>query len=565
MINKKILTLVSFLLLISLLVVGCILPHVNRPPEIVSDPVETVTVGEVYTYDVDATDPDPKDILTYSLIDEPTGMLIDEDNGVITWTPDAVGDFPVTVDVLDNGSPVLSDTQNFTITVILEVVIEPELIRIEVSPDTMTLLIGAPLAFDVTAYYDDGNHGEITPDCTYKSSNEEIATVVAGLVTAVAKGTATITVCYEGKSDTIAVTVKAIELTGIVVAPKTMTIIAGMTKDIESVTATYEIRGTEVPIALGDCTYASDDEDVATVSAAGLVEAVTEGTATITVTYEEMTDTVEVTVNEFELKLIGIEVDPETMILSVPIRKGLTETFVVTAYYNDDTDKVVTDDCVYGIDDTSIATIGNDGGSTVTALKVGTATITISYTEGVITKETTLAVIVEGEITIMWCWDGIRYLPDGTVSAGPWYNTLNGPATLILTDGGYRFDDVSDFYYGDFLTDAAGSIVIDETGQLSADITYTGTKELPIRDHFEGSVEIIIFADPVIEVVEGEEVTVDGTWVGTYTSQSYALEEVSEGDLPSYLGAVLAPEQGTGWWYILHTDHLVYDFHLIIP
>ena len=127
MINKKILIVIS-LLLISFLLVGCF-PKQNLPPEITSDPVATATVDEVYTYNVVATDPNAEDVLTYSLTTEPEGMLINEDDGVITWTPDAAGDFDVTVEVFDEGG--LSDTQSFAITVILEVVIEPELIELK--------------------------------------------------------------------------------------------------------------------------------------------------------------------------------------------------------------------------------------------------------------------------------------------------------------------------------------------------------------------------------------------------------------------------------------------------
>ena len=111
---KKFLIVLAIVAMASLLMgVGCF-PKQNLPPEITSYPVKTATVGVAYTYDVDATDPNPGDILTYSLIDEPNGMLINATSGVITWTPAVVGDFDVTVEVSDGD---LSDTQDFTIVV----------------------------------------------------------------------------------------------------------------------------------------------------------------------------------------------------------------------------------------------------------------------------------------------------------------------------------------------------------------------------------------------------------------------------------------------------------------
>ncbi len=203
MTNKKILTLITLLLFLFLLV-GCDWLTPNRSPEIKSVPVETATVGVDYTYNVVATDPDG-DALTYSLVTEPPGMLIGAGSGKITWTPpiDAtVGDeFDVTVQVKDEEG--LSDTQDFTITIS-----ERELVGIEVDPGEMTLPEKAIGTFKVTANYNDVTFdGEVTDFCDYGSSNNSVATVLAGEVTAVAEGIAIITVTYEGETDTIDVTV----------------------------------------------------------------------------------------------------------------------------------------------------------------------------------------------------------------------------------------------------------------------------------------------------------------------------------------------------------------------
>ncbi|MBA7581402.1 hypothetical protein ES708_23305 [subsurface metagenome] len=90
------------------------LPPVNRAPVITPIPSLTAIAGVVFTYDVDATDPDG-DILVYSLATTYTDMIINSTTGVISWIPTIVGNFTVIVQVSDGE---LSDTQSFTITVI---------------------------------------------------------------------------------------------------------------------------------------------------------------------------------------------------------------------------------------------------------------------------------------------------------------------------------------------------------------------------------------------------------------------------------------------------------------
>jgi hypothetical protein len=96
---------------------------VNDPPQITSQPVTGATIGQPYTYDVNAVDPEG-DALTYSLTQAPAGMTIDAATGVISWTPagNQAGANPVTVQVTDNGTTdgaadPRSATQSFTVTV----------------------------------------------------------------------------------------------------------------------------------------------------------------------------------------------------------------------------------------------------------------------------------------------------------------------------------------------------------------------------------------------------------------------------------------------------------------
>ncbi len=81
-------------------------------PLITSEPITSVTVSQLYSYDVNASGyPEP----TYALTTCPNGMTIDHNTGLIEWLPVVAGDFNVTVEA-SNGQP--PDTnQSFVITV----------------------------------------------------------------------------------------------------------------------------------------------------------------------------------------------------------------------------------------------------------------------------------------------------------------------------------------------------------------------------------------------------------------------------------------------------------------
>jgi hypothetical protein len=124
--NKSLKLGILALLLVALIIFsGCgggggTTPPINHPPTIISTPNTSAFVDTLYTYDVDATDPDIGDILIYSLTGSiPEGMTIDPASGVINWTPtvNQFGDNNVNVEVSDNGSPVGSDSQSFTVIV----------------------------------------------------------------------------------------------------------------------------------------------------------------------------------------------------------------------------------------------------------------------------------------------------------------------------------------------------------------------------------------------------------------------------------------------------------------
>lgn len=119
-ITRKKIFIPMLLLIFLFLLAGCsgTIPT-NNAPMINSTPLTSWLIDLLYTYNVEAADADG-DTLTYSLTSGPTGMTINSSTGVISWTPNTIGDFNVILKVSDGVS---FDTQSFTITISLTEII----------------------------------------------------------------------------------------------------------------------------------------------------------------------------------------------------------------------------------------------------------------------------------------------------------------------------------------------------------------------------------------------------------------------------------------------------------
>jgi len=118
----------------------------NLAPVIVTSPPLTATEGVPYAYDVDASDPDAGDVLTYSLPAAPGGATIDPMTGEIAWVPDGgqIGLQPFVVRATDLGG--LFAEQAFEV----DVASANDAPTITSSP-VVTATEGLPYAYDVEA------------------------------------------------------------------------------------------------------------------------------------------------------------------------------------------------------------------------------------------------------------------------------------------------------------------------------------------------------------------------------------------------------------------------------
>jgi RHS repeat-associated protein len=86
---------------------------INQAPSITSTPRYEAPVGQAYTYQVVATDPE-NGSLTYQLLSGPVGMSLDATTGLLTWNTPVTGTYQVAVGALDAGG--LGIAQSFTLT-----------------------------------------------------------------------------------------------------------------------------------------------------------------------------------------------------------------------------------------------------------------------------------------------------------------------------------------------------------------------------------------------------------------------------------------------------------------
>jgi subtilisin family serine protease len=92
----------------------------NRAPTLNNIANQTINELSPFSLQFTASDPNPGDVLTYSLVSAPPGATVNAATGLFTWTPTEAqgpGTYTITAKVTDNGFPQLSDQKSFQITV----------------------------------------------------------------------------------------------------------------------------------------------------------------------------------------------------------------------------------------------------------------------------------------------------------------------------------------------------------------------------------------------------------------------------------------------------------------
>lgn len=301
-----------FILALAALLVIAACARPQRPTSITLNPTEaTLEVGE--TLRVSATVRSPAGIMLgapISWASSNTDVATVDSDGVIAAL--ATGSATITADAGNNVSATVSLT-------VIEAV--DGIVSLSIDPASLELVVGGDAAdatgtLTVTATHESGDTS--TPeDVVWSSSDDDVAEVDDGLVTAVAVGTATITAQVGEVSATAQVTVtQAVEpedpVTGITVTPATATLVLGGGASASvtlTVTLIHESGDTSTPESVA---WTSDDEPVATVDSNGTVTAQGVGTAEITAVAAGFSATAVITVTD---GIIGLELDRDAVTL----------------------------------------------------------------------------------------------------------------------------------------------------------------------------------------------------------------------------------------------------------
>lgn len=209
---------------------------------------------------------------------------------------------------------------------------------------------------------------------TWKSSNTKVAKVSSsGKITAVGKGTATITVTTkDGKiKDKCKVTVKTVKVKSVKLNETKLRLMVGDSDKLKATISPSNATNKAV-------TWKSSNSAIAKVSSSGKVTGISKGTATITCTTKDgkIKKTCKVTV-------YGVPTDPNQKVMGVRLNKsnltlknGKTYQLIATVVPNDAANQKVT----WSSDNTSVATVNSKG--KITAKKAGKAVISVRTADG---------------------------------------------------------------------------------------------------------------------------------------------------------------------------------------
>ena len=204
---------------------------------------------------------------------------------------------------------------------------------------------------------------------TWTSSDNTIATVSNGNVTAVKEGTATITAkSHNHKTATCAVTVRANTgaVTSVNLNKTATTLVVGAKETLTASVLPPDAANKNV-------SWSSNNEPVAIVSQSGEITAMAVGTATIIVTTEDgaKTATCAITVVAATVPVTGVSLNKSALELVIGNGELLTATVAPT----NATNKTVT----WTTSNAAVATVS---AGYVTAVAAGSATITVTTTDG---------------------------------------------------------------------------------------------------------------------------------------------------------------------------------------
>jgi uncharacterized protein YjdB len=287
----------------------------------------------------------------------------------------------------------------------------PTVTKVEMSPTSATVFVGKTSTFTATPKDVDG--ATVTgKSVTWTSSDQSIATVSGGVVTALKAGGVTITAAVGSVQGTATVTVMTPVAT-VDLAPTTATITIGGTSQL---TATLKDAAGTV-LTDRTITWTSDNDLIASVSSTGLVTSKSVGSATITATVEGKSATAKVDVVPVPVSTVSVTPPSASLVVGGTVQLNAT---AKDAGGNALTGRTI----AWSTSDAAVATVSTSG--LVTAQAVGTATITAT-SEGK-TATVPITVTVAPVATVAVSPSNVSILPGATTQLAATLSDANGHA-----------------------------------------------------------------------------------------------------------------------------------------
>ncbi len=254
---------------------------------------------------------------------------------------------------------------------------------IVVTPGFTSVPAGRTSGFNAIATWSDGTTQDITASASWTSSDIALARISAGgLLEALSAGNTTVQAAYFGRSAAATVTITNAALDRLEVTPLTTSLPIGMLQP-------YRATGTFSDGSTADLTatvsWSSSATSVASVSTNGVATALSAGTTSITATLGIVSGSASLEVST--IAITSIAVAPARLTLPVGVRAA----YVATAVLSDGSARDITTAVTWSSSAPAIASVSPVNAGLVTAVSVGTTTLTASL--GSISGSGTLSVI----------------------------------------------------------------------------------------------------------------------------------------------------------------------------
>ena len=399
------------------------------------------------------------------------------------------------------------------------VVDNPELVEVVqprqgllLNPSGLTLPLGTSGNLSARGLFD----GEVD----WSSVDPSVATVVDGTVTAVSVGTTTITANSGRETASAVVTVSNVRPVNLAVTPPepTLALNTGVQLSVEGL---FEDGTTHDLTA--DCSYSSTDNAVVTIGADGFMTGLAAGDATVTVSFGNLSDRVNVTVTEAVLSQIDLVLEQS----SIPA--GTTTRFEVIGYFDDLTHQDLTAEAVISFSPDGVSNL--PAGGVLGGTAPGSTQVVARF--GALQDSETLTVTAAELLSI----DLRSAEPDRTTAVGV-------GDTLKLEVIGLFSDNSLQNLTGQVLFSVApaGSVFVGATGPGAREVEITGGTQGPslltagwipngsVTDSLAvavtapsggGHPDLVISSDAVFNTDSGE---LDGTAVSGWNSEKRRLE-----------------------------------------